>query len=95
MEKDIERATVRALKRLGFICPKLNSEVGIPDRLLLGPKGIVAFCEFKYGKNKLSENQKNYKKKLKKRKFTVLVAYDKETVINWAKAKIKEISEAS
>jgi hypothetical protein len=95
MEKDIERATVRALKKFGFHCPKLNSEKGIPDRLVLGPKGIIFFVEFKFGRNKLKPHQKAYKRKLKKLGFTVLVAYDKETVINWAKAKIKEVSEIS
>lgn len=91
MEKDIERSARLALKKLGFLCLKQTCEKGIPDRLIVGPNSVICFCEFKYDKNKLSKNQKHYKRKLEKLGFTVLVAYDKQTVIDWAKTQIKEI----
>jgi hypothetical protein len=96
MERDTENATVKALKKLGCICPKLYppNQTGIPDRLILYPNGNAFFVEFKYGKNKLTKHQKNWKRRLKKLGFTVLVAYEKESVIEYAKTQIKELSKA-
>lgn len=48
-EKTIERKLVQAVKAVGSIAPKLTSPGfdGMPDRLVLLPKGTIAFVEVK------------------------------------------------
>ncbi len=48
-EKTIERKLVRAVRTMGGICPKFVSPGfdGMPDRLVLLPKGRLAFVEVK------------------------------------------------
>ena len=48
-EKQIEQKLVRAVKAAGGICPKLVSPGtdGMPDRMVLMPKGCIAFVEVK------------------------------------------------
>lgn len=49
LEKEIEQSLVRSVKKIGgrclkFTCPGLD---GVPDRLVLLPKGKCAFVELK------------------------------------------------
>lgn len=49
LEKEIEQALVRSVKKVGglclkFTCPGMD---GVPDRLVLLPKGKFAFVELK------------------------------------------------
>ena len=49
LEKEIEQSLVRSVKKMGgrclkFTCPGLD---GVPDRLVLLPKGKCAFVELK------------------------------------------------
>lgn len=49
LEKEIEQMLVRSVKNIGglclkFICPGMD---GVPDRLVLLPKGKCAFVELK------------------------------------------------
>ncbi len=49
LEKEIEKALVRSVKTVGgmclkFVCPGMD---GVPDRLVLLPKGKAAFVELK------------------------------------------------
>lgn len=48
-EKEIEQKLVRAVKKNGGICPKFVSPgfSGMPDRIILLPKGKFAFAELK------------------------------------------------
>ncbi len=48
-EKSIEQNLVRAVKQRGGICPKLVSPAfdGMPDRLVLLPRGRMGFVEVK------------------------------------------------
>lgn len=48
-ERHIEQLLCRAVKKIGGIAPKLVSPGfdGMPDRLLILPKGCVAFVEVK------------------------------------------------
>jgi len=48
-EKDTEQQLVKAVKRHGGICPKFVSPGmdGMPDRIVLLPKGRMAFVEVK------------------------------------------------
>lgn len=49
LEKHIERRLVRAVERLGGMCPKFVSPGldGVPDRIILLPGAHMAFCELK------------------------------------------------
>ena len=49
LEKEIEQALVRAVKNIGGWCLKLSCPGmdGVPDRLVLLPKGRCAFVELK------------------------------------------------
>ena len=48
-ERDIEQKLIMAVKRLGGICPKLSCPGydGMPDRLVLLPRGKIGFVEVK------------------------------------------------
>ena len=48
-ERIIEQALVKAVKARGGMCPKFTSPGmdGMPDRLVLFPKGVLAFVEVK------------------------------------------------
>ena len=48
-EKEIEKKLTQAVKHMGGICPKLVSPGfdGMPDRIVLLPKGHMAFVEVK------------------------------------------------
>ena len=48
-EKEIEKKLTQAVKHMGGICPKLVSPGfdGMPDRIVLLPKGRMAFVEVK------------------------------------------------
>ena len=48
-EKSIEQKLIKAVKAMGGIAPKLTSPGfdGMPDRLVLLPKGYVGFVEVK------------------------------------------------
>ena len=48
-EKQIEKALVTAVKEKGGICPKWVSPgcAGVPDRIVILPKGRAAFVEVK------------------------------------------------
>lgn len=49
LERDIEKALVSAAKKAGGIAPKLTSPgtAGMPDRIVILPKGKVCFVELK------------------------------------------------
>ena len=48
-EKEIEKKLTQAVKHMGGICPKFVSPGfdGMPDRIVLLPKGHMAFVEVK------------------------------------------------
>lgn len=48
-EKDIEKRLVSEVKKQGGLCPKFVSPGfdGMPDRIILMPKGRLAFAELK------------------------------------------------
>lgn len=86
MEKHIEAATVRALEKLGYMCPKMYGTKGIPDRLCIGPRGQMFFVEFKDIGNTVSQVQYAYHKQLEKRGVVILVAYTKNEVLEYARS---------
>ena len=54
-EKEIEKRLVAEVKRNGGICPKFVSPgySGMPDRIILLPKGKIAFAELKAPRHKI------------------------------------------
>ena len=72
-EKTIETKLVKAVKAKGglalkFICPGLN---GVPDRLVLLPKGKIAFIELKAPGEKMRPLQVKRKRQLESLGFLV------------------------
>jgi len=81
IEKDIETYLVKRVESLGGKCLKFPAEYneGIPDRLVILPKGNIAFTELKRPKGgRLSEMQKYQHKKLRALGCKVYVVKTKE-----------------
>ena len=72
-EKDIERKLKMAVKNKGGLAPKFVSPGldGMPDRLILLPKGKIAFVELKAPGKEMRELQKHRKRQLEKLGFLV------------------------
>ena len=58
-ERDVEARLVRGVRRLGGVCWKWVSpgRVGVPDRIVLLPHGVVAFVEVKDDEGEVSKQQ--------------------------------------
>lgn len=72
-EKDIEKILIRKVKTRGglalkFISPNVN---GVPDRLVLLPKGKIAFVELKAPRKKMRPLQIKRKNQLESLGFLV------------------------
>ena len=74
-EKQIEQKLVQTVKARGGICPKFISPGydGMPDRLILFPKGRIAFAEIKAPRKKPRLLQKARHEMLKRLGFRVYV----------------------
>lgn len=72
-EKEIEQALVRFVKGIGGLCLKFVSPSydGMPDRLVLLPKGKIAFIELKAPRKKMRSLQIRRKKQLESLGFAV------------------------
>lgn len=81
-EKTIEQKLVTAVKHHGGICPKFVSPGfdGMPDRLVLMPKGRIAFVEVKAPNKKPRALQLARHRKLRSLGFKVYVLDDKEKI---------------
>lgn len=75
LEKSIERYLLERVKALGGMAIKLDSEKGLPDRLVLDSGGHHYFIELKRPEGTLSPIQAEYHKRLKDRGHTVLVLW--------------------
>jgi hypothetical protein len=73
IEKDVERALVRAVKNMGGISPKFVSPGldGVPDRIVLLSMGRIAFVELKSPGKKMRPLQIRRKKQLESLGFKV------------------------
>ena len=79
-ESAIEKYLTTCVKSLGGYSIKLNGDVGIPDRMVLLPGGIILFVELKTVIGRLSPLQKNWKKDLEKLGFIHLILRSKEEI---------------
>ena len=60
LERDIEKKLTRLVKGLGGLCYKFISpgNDGVPDRIIITPKGAVWFVELKTETGRLSPRQR-------------------------------------
>ena len=81
-EKTVEQQLVKAVKQRGGICPKFTSPGydGMPDRLVLLPKGRMAFVEVKAPGKKPRPLQINRHELLQKLGFKVFVLDEPEQI---------------
>lgn len=72
-ERDVEKSLVRAVKKLGGLCPKFVSPGmdGVPDRIILMPGARVAFAELKAPGRKMRPLQVKRKRQLESLGFPV------------------------
>ena len=79
-EKETERKLVRAVKRVGGICPKFVSPGmdGMPDRMILLPGGKIGFVEVKAPGRKPRTLQVRRHRQLRNLGFPVFVLDDPE-----------------
>lgn len=81
-EKELELMLVKEVKRRGgraykFISPGIN---GVPDRLVLLPKGYIGFVEVKAPGKKMRPNQIKRKRELESLGFLVYCLDDPEEI---------------
>lgn len=84
LEKTIEKKLTIAVKKVGGICPKFVSPGfdGVPDRLVLLPKGKIGFIEVKAPKKKPRPLQLARHRLLRKLGFKVFVLDDEKQITN-------------
>lgn len=70
-EKQIEQRLITKVKDKGGLAIKLNSMAGLPDRLVLMPKGQIMFVELKAPGRKMSAQQLKRKRQLEELGFLV------------------------
>lgn len=81
-EKKVENYLTREIKKQGGLCLKFISPsmAGVPDRIILLPKGKIFFAELKSTGKKPRALQVTVHKTLKKLGFKVYVIDSKEQV---------------
>lgn len=83
LERDIERALVAMVKRRGGLCLKwvCPGWAGVPDRIILLPRGRVIFAELKRPKGgKIAPLQQWWREQLTRLGFDHYYLYDHENV---------------
>lgn len=77
LERDIEKKLTALVKKLGGLSYKFVSpgNDGVPDRIVITPKGTVWFIELKTETGRLSARQKYHIDRLKKQNCNVVVPY--------------------
>lgn len=80
LERDVERALIRAVRRAGGVCLKFTSPcwAGAPDRLCLLPGGRIFFAEVKRPGGKPRPLQLKRHEELRRLGFSVRVIDSKE-----------------
>lgn len=82
LEKEIEKYLCLKIRERGGRAYKFTSPAhrGVPDRIIVMPKGRVMFCEVKNEKGVLSALQKEELKWLRDNGHNAYVVYSKEDV---------------
>ena len=77
-EKPIEQSLVKAVRQMGGMCPKFISPGmdGMPDRMVLLPKGKIVFVEVKAPGKKPRPLQVRRHEQLRKLGFSVFILDD-------------------
>ena len=85
MERDIERYLVRRTIEHGGVAYKWVSpgHVGVADRIVLLPGGVVWFVELKTAKGRLSPWQKLFAAEMRRLEMNYIVIRSKEEVDQW------------
>ena len=85
LEKEIERRMCEMVRKRGGLTYKFTSpgNVGVPDRLIITPTGVVWFVELKTETGRLSKIQKHRIAELEKRKANVRVVYGLTAAIDF------------
>ena len=81
-EKQIEHSLVMAVKAAGGMCPKLVSPGtdGMPDRMILLPKGHIGFVEVKAPGNNPRPLQERRHTQLRELGFKVFILDGREQI---------------
>ena len=81
-EKQIEHALVMAVNAAGGMCPKLVSPGtdGMPDRMILLPKGHIGFVEVKAPGKKPRPLQERRHKQMRELGFKVFILDGREQI---------------
>lgn len=81
-EKQIEHALVMAVKAAGGMCPKLVSPGtdGMPDRMILLPKGHIGFVEVKAPGKKPRPLQERRHKQMRELGFKIFILDGREQI---------------
>lgn len=85
LEKEIERRMCEMIRKRGGLTYKFTSpgNVGVPDRLIITPTGVVWFVELKTETGRLSKIQKWQIRELEKRGANVQVVYGLQGAIDF------------
>lgn len=83
LEKQIERRLVEGVRKLGGLCYKFVSpgHPGVPDRIVITPKGSVIFVELKTDTGRLSKLQRYTIGEMQKHGADVRVVWGLESVM--------------
>ena len=82
MEKDVEKILTKGIETLGGRCYKWVSPNanGVPDRIVLLPRGTVIFVELKDYRGRVSQVQKVQHRTIQSLGFQVYILNSKERV---------------
>ena len=82
LEREIERKLVNAVKKQGGLCWKFTSPgtAGVPDRIILMPKGRIAFVEVKAPGETMRPLQEKRKRQLESLGFKVFCVDSVENI---------------
>lgn len=85
LEKEIERRMCEMIRKRGGLTYKFTSpgNVGVPDRLIITPTGVVWFVELKNEAGRLANIQKWQIRELEKRGANVRVVYGWQGAIDF------------
>lgn len=85
LEKEIEQRMCEMIRKRGGLTYKFTSpgNVGVPDRLVITPTGVVWFVELKTEAGRLAKIQKQQIRELEKRGANVRVVYGLQGAIDF------------